>query len=132
MEMSAARPISTPIILLGLTAVAALGFWQGFRDSYFASGGIRNCVAGGQGVSGTIPLAQPMTTAPIPPASQEVKPVDAPKKPATTAKPTDPGVQTHDLQPLPKTPPAPKEDAPPGPPTPAKPPQPPGPDEPPY
>jgi hypothetical protein len=129
--MSATRPVSTPIILLGLTAVAALGFWQGFRDSYFASGGIRNCVAGGQSVSGPIPLAQPMTSAPIPPAD-DVKPLDAPKKKADTPKIDDPGTQTHDLQPLPKTPAVPKEDAPPAPPTPSKPPPAPGPDEPPY
>jgi hypothetical protein len=130
--MSATRPISTPIILLGLTAVAALGFWQGFRDSYFSSGGIRNCVAGGQAVSGPIPLAQPMTSAPIPPAADEVKPAEAPKKKADTPKPADPGTAEHDLQPLPKPPAVPKEDAPPAPPTPSKPPPAPGPDEPPY
>ncbi|MDB5429233.1 MAG: hypothetical protein JWP35_349 [Caulobacter sp.] len=149
--MSAARPISTPVILLALTAVAALGFWNGFRDSFYASGGIKGCTTGSAitGPGGApVPLAVPMTGQPIPPAD-EIKPPasDAPKKKAPdTPKVADPGTETHDLAPLPtdkpaataspKPPKAPKPakpaDAGPTTPPASKPPPAPGPEEPPY
>ena len=128
--MSVARPIPTSVILLGLTAVAALGFWQGFRDSYFGSSGIKNCVAGGPAVPGAVPLATPVTAySPI--QQEEPKPLEAPKKKADTPKPSDPGTATHELAPLPK-PAASKPEAPPPAEKPPAKPTPPGPDEPPY
>lgn len=130
--MSAARPVSNPVILLALTGVAALGFWRGFQGSYFSSEGIKSCVPGAV-VPGAVPLATPITTMPAP--VEAPKPVDAPKKKADAPKTDDPGTAQHDLTPLPKVD-VPKEAAPPAP-TEAKPAKPetpkaPGPDEPPY
>lgn len=132
--MSAARPISNPVILLALTAVAALGFWRGFQGSYFSSEGIKSCTPNGATVPGAVPLAQPITNLPAP--IEAPKPAEAPKKKADTPKTEDPGTAQHDLTPLPKAD-VPKETAPPAPVEPAKPAKPeqpkaPGPDEPPY
>ena len=105
MAMSAARPVPSYLVLLVLSGIALLGFWRGFSESYFGSGGIRNCAVGPAALTGPggtpIPLATPIAAQPAAPA--EVKPADTAKKKADTPKAGDPGTETHDLSPLPNT-----------------------------
>lgn len=86
--MSVARPISPIAVLLALTVIAALGFWGGFRDSFYGANGLRACIAGDTPVSGIIGAPVPLATA-LPKSSLPAAPASVAKAPVKAADKTD-------------------------------------------